>query len=137
MHCTCKLRLEQLTECQLNKPACYRLPQSTNVKHGIESPVLNVNFPLSLGSLNFIERNCFWWTWWINSSNQLVEIGEDGDNGSTTNVFVSDLQNCSCSRDCWRWLFLVTLPYQKRSKRCSSRKPQTLASKTAWLRLKQ
>ena len=46
---------------------------------------------LSLGSLNFIERNCFWSTWWINSSNQLVEIGEDGDHGSTSNVFVSDL----------------------------------------------
>ena len=56
-----------------------------------ESPVLNVNFLLSLGSLNFIERNYFWSTWGINSSKQLVEIGEDGDHGSTTNVFVSDL----------------------------------------------
>ena len=51
-------------------------------------PVLNVNYPLCLGSLNFIERNCFWSTWGINSSKQLVEIGEDGDHGSTTNVFV-------------------------------------------------
>ena len=51
MHCTCKLRLEQLTECQLNKPACYRLPQSTNVKHGITG--VKYEFSLKFGLVEF------------------------------------------------------------------------------------
>lgn len=52
MHRTYKLRQEQLTECQLNKPACYRLPQSTNVKHGITAGV-KCELSLKFGLVEF------------------------------------------------------------------------------------